>query len=100
VNLYNNEEEMKAALDRKFVVGGHKAFWIARLGRKYRVYLVSKLNPHFVRRCHFEPVELERHQAVVDALIREAGAAARIAVIPHAGFTLPSLRAPVEAMTI
>ena len=32
VRRYNDEFEMRAALEREFAVGGHKAYWIARLG--------------------------------------------------------------------
>jgi hypothetical protein len=31
---------MRGALEREFVVGGHKAYWVARLGRLYNVNLV------------------------------------------------------------
>lgn len=92
VGRYNDEIEMKSALDREFVVGGHKAYWIVRLGRKYDVHLVSTLPQGFVERCHFKHVPVECHQTVVSELLRRAGRNANIAVIPHAGFTLPALR--------
>jgi nickel-dependent lactate racemase len=97
VYRYNDEIEMKDALDREFVVGGHKAYWIVRLGRKYDVYLVSRLAPTFVERCHFQHVPVERHQIVVSELLERAGKDANIAVIPHAGFTLPALRLEQES---
>jgi nickel-dependent lactate racemase len=93
INRYEDEIEMKSALDREFVVGGHKAYWIVRLGRKYDVHLVSTLSPEFVERCHFKHVPVDRHQSVVSELLAKAGHNARIAVIPYTGFTLPSLRA-------
>jgi lactate racemase len=91
VRLYNNDREMQEALDREFVVGGHKAWWVARLGRLYDVHLVSGLDPDFVRRCHFKPVSPDAHQAVLKNLLREAGPSARVAVLPYSGFTLPAL---------
>lgn len=97
VNKYADEHEMKAALEREFVVGGHKAYWVARLGRKYRVHLVSRLDAEFVRRCHFEPVEVDRHREIVERLISEAGPGARIGVVPHSGFTLPAVREHAKA---
>ena len=83
---YNDESEMRVALENEFVVGGHKAYWIARLGRLYKVFLVSSLDPAFVRRCHFEPVAPDGHEQI---LRRLTGDAPRVAVIPYAGFTLP-----------
>jgi len=89
VYQYSDELEMKAALDREFVVGGHKAYWIVRLGRKYDVHLVSTLPPAFVERCHFKHVPVDGHQLVVDSLLKKAN---RVGVIPHAGFTLPAVK--------
>jgi nickel-dependent lactate racemase len=91
VYRHNDEIEMKAALEREFVVGGHKAYWIVRLGRLYDVHLVSTLAPDFVERCHFRHVPVDRYQSVVSELIEKAkaGRDANIGVIPYAGFTLP-----------
>ncbi len=91
---YRDDSEMRAALDRDFVVGGHKAYWVARLGRLYNVHLVSGLPSDFVRRCHFHPVAPEDREATLEKLLRTSGT--RVAVIPHAGFTLPVKRKLVE----
>jgi len=91
---YNDEFEMQAALQNEFVVGGHKAFWVVRLGRLYRVYLVSRLDAEFVRRCHYEPVSPENHEQVLASLLRGVGPNGRVAVIPYSGFTLPVQRMP------
>jgi nickel-dependent lactate racemase len=92
VRLYRDDYEMQAALDKEFVVGGHKAWWVARLGRLYNVHLVSGLDPEFVRRCHFKAVSPEEHGAVLKRLLGEAGPEARVAAVPYSGFTLPAVR--------
>jgi nickel-dependent lactate racemase len=97
---YSDEFEMRDALQKEFVVGGHKAYWIARLGRCYNVNLVSDLDEGFVRRCHFRPVSPERHEAVLAALLRTVGPNARVAVVPHSGFTLPVGRELAEVTQI
>ena len=94
VYRYRDDFEMREALEREFVVGGHKAWWIARLGRMYQVHLVSSLDPEFVRRCHFTPVAPADHEAVLAGMLRQAGANGRVAVIPYAGFTLPAVQVP------
>jgi lactate racemase len=94
VGRYRDDFEMRDALEREFVVGGHKAYWVARLGRLYDVHLVSGLDPEFVRRCHFTPVSPANHEAALRELIERAGPRARIAVIPYSGFTLPA--APIQ----
>ena len=93
VYKYKDDFEMQQALDREFVVGGHKAYWIARLGRLFNVQLVSGLDHEFVRRCHFRPVCPDEHQETVDRAIREAGRGGRVAIVPYSGFTLPAVRA-------
>jgi nickel-dependent lactate racemase len=99
VRRYRDEFEMQAALGREFVVGGHKAYWVARLGRLYRVYLVSSLDPEFVRRCHFHPVPPGTHQEVLDQLLQDAGPSARVGVVPYSGFTLPALQPVKETLS-
>jgi nickel-dependent lactate racemase len=99
IRQYANDGEMQAALEREFVVGGHKAYWIARLGRLYKVYLVSELDAEFVRRCHFIPVAPRDHEAVLQKILREQGSGARTAVAPYAGFTLPAISTVREAVS-
>jgi lactate racemase len=98
VRRYRDDFEMREALSREFVVGGHKAFWVARLGRLYNVHLVSGLDPDFVRRCHFIPVFAADHETALAVLLRQAGLDARVAVIPYSGFTLPAAEISQEAL--
>jgi nickel-dependent lactate racemase len=56
INRFPDDHAMKAALLQHFEVGGHKAWWIARLGRLFDIHLVSTLPADFVRKCHFHPV--------------------------------------------
>jgi lactate racemase len=101
VRRYADEFEMRAALEHEFVVGGHKAYWVARLGRLFHMHLVSSLDADFVRRCHFQAVAPQDHASVLARLQREAAPAgqrqARVAVMPYAGFTLPAV-ATAEAV--
>jgi len=89
---YGNPEAMERALHENFVIGGHKAWWLARLGRRFDVHLVSRLDAALVRRCGFESVPPEEHAGRLRELLGKAGTAARVAAIPGAGFTLPALR--------
>jgi lactate racemase len=99
IRRYRDDFEMREALEREFAVGGHKAYWVARLGRLYDVHLVSSLDPGFVERCHFHPVAPGEHQRVLETFLSKAGPRARVAAIPHAGFTLPVQRKKAEALT-
>ena len=91
VERFDSHEEMRFALERKFVVGGHKAYWVTRLGREYDIHLVSTLDAHFVERCRLKHVPIAEHQATLECLLSKAGTAGRVAVMPHAAFALPTL---------
>jgi nickel-dependent lactate racemase len=98
VRRYSDDFEMRDALSREFVVGGHKAYWVARLGRLYNVHLVSGLDPDFVQRCHFTPVSPVDHKTALRNLLRHAGAEARVAAIPYSGVTLPAVQVAQEVL--
>jgi nickel-dependent lactate racemase len=91
VNRFADDREMRRALNERFEIGGHKAYWVAKLGRLFDVHLVSALPEDFVKRCHLHPVALERHAERLRELVEQAGSGARIGVIRHAGHTLPRL---------
>jgi hypothetical protein len=82
---------MENALEKNFVVGGHKALWLARLGKRFDVHLVTNLDARFVERCGFKAVRPEEHEKRLLELIRN-NTPGRVAVMPHAGFTRPALR--------
>ncbi len=86
---HDSPEAMEKALREQFVVGGHKAYWLARLGQRYTVHLVSTLDPGLVRRCGFEPETPDGLPSRVRALAASLPSSARRAVIPRAGFTFP-----------
>lgn len=87
---FGSEEEMERALRRDFVVGGHKALWLARLGRRYDIHLVTRLDPALVARCGFRAVAPEAHETQLMEL-KQLMPSARAAAMPHAGFTVPVL---------
>ena len=96
IRRFDDDLQMRKALEQEFQVGGHKAFWVTRLGRLYDVHLVSGMDPGFVRRCHYTPVPQEDHKTALDDVLARHGARARVAVIPYSGFTLPVKRKLAE----
>ncbi len=54
---YSSLDEMEAALHEQFILGGHKAYSIARLLQRGRVYLVSQLSPEQSRLLGFIPAK-------------------------------------------
>lgn len=91
---FRSADEMEEALHKNFVVGAHKACWLARLSETIQVFLVSGLDAAAVRNCSLEPVE--NVQSCLKELLEDAGEPARVAYIPYAGFTLPRLSEGAE----
>ncbi len=96
VERFRNHEEMKLHLLEHFEVGGHKAYWVVRLGQSYNIHLVSELPDRFVERCHLKPVRLKNYNERLRELVQRAGPHARIGIMPHAGHTLPRVQVPCE----
>ena len=91
-NAYSGYQDMETALREHFEVGGHKAYWLARLGAHYDVHLVSSLDPCLVGRFQFAPVPLAEHGRHLSGMLDRQAPGARIGIIPHAGHTLPVLK--------
>jgi lactate racemase len=87
VEKFSSAHQMEKELRKGFVVGAHKAFWLARLGERVKVLLVSKLPEAFVKKCHLHPAS--DPEGAVASELRRLGENARIAYIPSAGITLP-----------
>jgi nickel-dependent lactate racemase len=83
-------EELLRRIREHFVLGGHKAAAIAKtLRRGVRVFLISTIEPGLVRKMSFVP--FASAQEALTAAQNEMGHAALLAIMPHAGSTLPSL---------
>lgn len=83
-------EELLRRIRERFVLGGHKAAAIAKILRRgVRVFLVSAMEPDLVRQTSFVPFGTA--QEALAAAQSEIGPHASLAVMPHAGSTLPWL---------
>ena len=90
VDRFSNAQQMEQQLRSGFIVGAHKAFWLARLGERVKILLVSELPDALVRKCHLHPTA-DPENAIAQEL-RRLGTGAKVAYIPHAGITLPIQR--------
>ena len=83
-------EELLRRIKENFVLGGHKAAAIAKtLRRGVRIFLVSALEPQTVKAMSFAP--FGSAQDALAAAYGQLGQDATLAVIPHAGSTLPAV---------
>ena len=73
-----------------FQLGGHKAAAIAKTLAKAQIWLRSDLPDEVVRGAFLRPVS--DVQAALDKALAQAGADAKVIVMPYSGSTLPALR--------
>jgi len=72
---------------REFRLGGHKAAAIAMVLERAEIYLVSDLEPDFVKTLFMTPFDTV--QAAYDAAAVKLGGGASVLVMPYGGSTLP-----------
>jgi len=83
-------EELLRRIRERFVLGGHKAAAIAKIRRRgVRIFLVSALDAQTVRAMDWAPHDSA--QEALTAAQNAMGHDAALAVMPHAGSTLPTM---------
>ena len=82
-------EAMIERIGRDFQLGGHKAAAIAMTLQKADVWLVSDMEPDFVRSIFLTPQITA--QAALDAAFRKLGPDASVLAMPYGGSTLPRI---------
>lgn len=82
-------EAMIERIGRDFQLGGHKAAAIAMTLEKADVYLVSEMEPDFVRSIFLTPMPTA--QAALDRAFEKLGPEATVLAMPYGGSTLPRI---------
>ncbi|SKA91220.1 Nickel-dependent lactate racemase [Caloramator quimbayensis] len=85
-----NAEKSQDLIERvkkDFKLGGHKAAAIAMVLQNARVFLVSELEPDFVKSIFLEPYS--DAQSAYESALAEIGSDAKVLIIPHGGSILP-----------
>ncbi|MEA4894618.1 MAG: nickel-dependent lactate racemase [Oscillospiraceae bacterium] len=80
-------EAMVERIARDFQLGGHKAAAIGMVLKKNEIYLVSEMEPEFVRSIFLKPYSTV--QTALDAAFDNLGKHATVLVMPYGGSTLP-----------
>ena len=83
-------EEIVARIGKSFVMGGHKAYQIARELSRAKVYLYSTIPPGMVRSWFMQPLR------AWDDVERLVSGAKTISVLPQASSILAEAAAPVD----
>lgn len=80
-------ESMIDRIQTLFELGGHKAAAIAMVLQNADIYLVSEMEPDFVKTIFMEPYS--NVQTALDDAFKKLGKQASVMVMPYAGSTLP-----------
>lgn len=87
---HEKASDMITHIRKDFILGGHKAAAIAMVLERARIFLVSELEPDFVKSVFLEPYS-DIETAVSEA-IKIKGPDAKILVMPYGGSTLPRVK--------
>ena len=82
-------EELIDRVKADFQLGGHKAAAIAMVLQNAEIYLVSEMEPDFVRSLFMAPYG--NVQDALEAAFAAQGAQAKVIVMPYGGSTLPGI---------
>lgn len=74
-------------IGRDFQLGGHKAAAIAQVLEKAEIFLVSEMDPGFVRGIFLTPYP--NAQEALNAALTKQGASAQVLAMPYGGSVLP-----------
>jgi len=80
-------QSMIERIGRDFQLGGHKAAAIAMTLEKADIYLISDLEPDFVRSIFLTP--MPDAQTALNAAFEKLGSDATVLAMPFGGSTLP-----------
>lgn len=83
----NCPEDIMERLAKGFVLGGHKAYAVARLVKDVEVFLISSLSNEVVKKAFMNPARTLKE--ALDAAFATHGKDANVIIMPYAGSTLP-----------
>ena len=85
----SSPDDIVDRLNAGFKLGGHKAAAIALVMQKAKIFMVSDMDPEFVRSIFMTPFSTV--QEAYDAALKEQGEDAKVIVMPYGGSTLPKV---------
>jgi len=84
---HEKSSDMIDHIKREFKLGGHKAASIAMVLENVKIFLVSDLDPDFIRKVHLTPYATAKE--AVDEAFKQLGSDAKVIAMPYGGATLP-----------
>ncbi|MHA1425894.1 MAG: nickel-dependent lactate racemase [Candidatus Helarchaeota archaeon] len=87
---FRSLEELEKQVTTNFEMGGHKAYYIAKVQAKAKIILVSKMNPKELK-DHFMIEPAQTVDDAMDLAFTLVGRASKVTFMPHGTMTLPTL---------
>ncbi|NVM53302.1 MAG: nickel-dependent lactate racemase [Candidatus Helarchaeota archaeon] len=86
---YRTLEELEAEIKTNFIMGGHKAYYIAKIQQKAKIILISNMNPKEVK-DHFMLEPAKTVDDAMDLAYTWVGRDAKVTFMPNGTITLPT----------
>jgi lactate racemase len=93
MNTYKKMEDMETEIKKRFTIGGHKAYQLAKMQEKVRIILVSVM-PDFYSMGVFRLRTGKTANEALHNAFNLAGKNSKVWAIPRGSMTLPSLKGP------
>ena len=88
---FKDRHSIERELRRRFVFGGHKAYYLIKALERVQIILVSTLPDYYTSRV-FRLRSAKTVNKAVKTALRTVGKKAKVLAVPHATMTLPILR--------
>jgi len=84
-------EDIESRLKKRFVLGGHKAYAVARVAKNVEIVLISSLNEEKVRKLFMKP--MKNINLAIDYIKQKYGNNFKAYLIPSGGIVVPQIEA-------
>jgi len=88
IERYNNSEEIKKDLLKKFIMGKHKVYYMLKAAEKVKIYAITDMDEDMVEHFRMEKIDADD---VMDVIFKRHGEDAKIVASPHATTTLVTI---------
>ncbi len=90
---YDNSEEIKKELLKKFIMGKHKVYYMLKASEKVKLYAITDMEEEMVEHFRMEKIDVEE---VLERIYKRHGEKAKIIASPRASTTLVNVEKDKE----
>ena len=90
---YDNSEEIKKELLKKFIMGKHKVYYMLKASEKVKLYAITDMEEEMVEHFRMEKIDVEE---VLERIYKRHGEKAKIIASPRSSTTLVNVEKDKE----